>query len=97
MGHNQWLAVANHRTITEGQEFHSINNSLYWAILHAVNFGQVHHRVILHESLAFGHPNGNGAWNSLVDWFETKESNELMALSIEKEIHDIIQMMTHKR
>ena len=89
LGHNQWLAVANHRTITEDTEFHSINNALYWAILQAVNFGQVHHRVREHEASAFGHPNGNGAWNSLIAWFETTESNELMALSIEKALHEI--------
>ena len=89
LGHNQWLDVANHRTIMEDTELQLINNSLHWAILHAVNFGQVHHRVRQHESSAFGNPNGNGEWNSLVDWFETKESNELMDLSIEKALNDI--------
>ena len=73
LGHNQWLAVANHGTITEEPEFQAINNAIYWYILTTVTFGQVHHRVKMHELSAFGHSNVNGAWNSLVDWFETRE------------------------
>ena len=89
LGHNQWLAVANHGTVTKDPELQAINNALYWSILQAVTFGQVQHRVKMHESPAFGHPNGNGAWKSLIDWFETRESNELMALSIERAINAI--------
>ena len=43
----------------------------------------------MHEAYTFGQPNGNGAWRSLIDWFETRDSNELMALSIERAISDI--------
>ena len=89
LGHKQWLTVANHGTVTEDPEFQAINNALYWYILQAATFGQVKHRLKMHESSAFGHPNGNGAWKSLIDWFETRESNELMALSIERTINDI--------
>ena len=43
----------------------------------------------MHGSSAFGHPNGNGAWKSLIELFDTRKSNELMALSIERTIIDI--------
>ena len=34
-------------------------------------------------------PNGNGAWHSLVAWFETDEWRELMAASLERAIDGI--------
>lgn len=89
LGHNQWLAFANHGTVTEDPESQAIKNDLYWSILQAVTFWQVQHRVKIQESSAFGNQNGNGAWQSLIDWFETHESNKLIALSIERAINAI--------
>ena len=57
--------------------------------MQAVNFGQVQQREKMHELSAFGHPDGNGACNSLIDWFETRESDALMELSIERVINTI--------
>ena len=88
-GHNQRLTVATHGTVTEDPESQAINNALHWSILQAVKFGQVQHRVKMHESSDFGHPNGNGDWKSLIDSFETRESNELIAFLIERTIYDI--------
>ena len=66
LGHNQWLVVANHGTVTEDPEFQAINNALYWSLLQAVTFVQVQHRVKMYKASAFGQPNRNGAWRSLV-------------------------------
>lgn len=43
----------------------------------------------MNETTAFGEPNGNGAWQELVKWFETSHSNELMTVSVENEIDSL--------
>ena len=43
----------------------------------------------VHQNTASGMPNGNGAWHSLVAWFETDEWHELMAASLERAIDGI--------
>ena len=72
LAHNQWLTADNHGTVTEDSEFQAVNNALYWYILQAVTFGQVQHRVKMHKSSTFGHPNGNGAWKR---WTGLKRAN----------------------
>ena len=45
LGHNDWLRTANHKTLSTDPQFVNVNNSLYWALLLAVNFGEAQHRV----------------------------------------------------
>ena len=82
LGHNDWLKVANHGTISTDPQFIAINNSLYWALLHAVQFGEAQNKVKVHQNSAFGEPNGNGAWRELVSWYETSHATEIMTNSI---------------
>ena len=89
MGHNQWLKVANHGTVSSDPQFLAINNTLYWALLQAVQFGEAQNKVKMHETTAIREPNGNGAWQELVKWFETSHSNELMTVSVEKAIDSL--------
>lgn len=92
LGYNSWLRVSNHKGLSYDPEFVAINTSLYWAITQAVQFGESQHCVKVHQTTASGihNGNGNGAWHSLVTWFETNEWQELMAASLEKAIDGII-------
>ena len=45
--------------------------------------------VEVHENTADGEPNGNGAWNALVKYFETEDSTEIMTRSVEKALNSL--------
>ena len=90
LGYNSWLRVANHKGLSNGQDFVAVNTALYWAIAQAVQFRESQHCVKVHQATASSMPNGNGAWQSLVAWFETNEWQELMAASLEKAIDGIV-------
>ena len=65
-GHNDWLDVATHGTVSTDPQFLAINKTLYWCILQAVHFSEAHNQVQKHEKSAFGKSNGNETWRSHV-------------------------------
>ena len=82
--------MAQDETVSTDQQFLNINNILYWSLLSAVNFEDAWYVFKKHHKTAFGQPNGNGAWKSLISWYETSQRKEIMTRSLLKDIESLL-------